>query len=251
MRKVNVVFASLIALFTARFAAANVSPDDPASLQRGIDAAVKAGEKKLVVPPSVYRVDGTIRLEEVKDFEIDASGVTLLRVDNDKRGIVLDRCENVTLRGLTMRCETVPFTQGRIERIDPDKRWIDLRVDADYPAAYLKRRTTGYAFDSGTRQWKAGTYGYGINAAEKRGGGVMRLSLDNPLGGVVEVDDLMAFRGPGEQDVLVAGCENVTLDGLTLLGGSGFCVHEDGGEGDQKNGIAFGPPEHRFPECRL
>ena len=210
-----------------------ITPGDPASLQRGIDAAVQAGDGKLVVPPGVYRVDGTIRLKVVKDLEIDATGVTLLRVDNDKRGIVLDRCENVTIRGLTMRCETVPFTQGRIEQIDPDKRWIDLRVDAGYPAEYLKRRTTGYVFDRGTRQWKAGTYDYGINGAEQRDG-VLRLTLDGKLGGDVEVGDLMAFRGPGEQDILVAGCENVTLDGLTLYGGSGFCVHEDGGEGGSR-----------------
>ena len=225
----------LLALAASRPAAgSDITPGDPPSLRRGIDAAYQAGDKRLVIPPGVYRVDGTIELKNVKDFEIDAAGVTLVRADNNKRGVVFDRCENVTLRGLTIRCETVPFTQGRIERIDPDKAWIDLRVDAGYPAEYLKRQTTGYAFDRGTRQWKAGTYDYGVKSADDRGGGVVRLTLDNPLGGDVAAGDLMAFRGPGEQDILVAGCKNVTLDGLTLLGGSGFCVHEDGGEGGSR-----------------
>ena len=233
-RFLTVFCVAATAAFAAAAAPPAISPDDPASLQRGIDAAYKAGEKKLVVPPGVYRFDGTIELKEFKSFEIDATGVTLLRVDNGKRGVVFDRCENVTLRGLTMRCETVPFVQGRIEQIDPEKRWIDLRVDAGYPAEYLKRRTTGYVFDPRTRQWKAGTYDYGITGAQDRGGGVTRVNLDGRLGGDVAAGDLMAFRGPGGQDVLVAGCENVTLDGLTLYGGSGFCVHEDGGEGGNR-----------------
>ena len=30
------------------------------------------------------------------------------------------------------------------------------------------------------------------------------------------------------------GCEKINIDGLTILGGTGFCVHEDGGEGDSR-----------------
>ena len=211
-----------------------ISPDDPASLQAGINAAIKAGDGTLTIPPGNYRVSDTIRFGRARSLEVIATGVTLLRTNNEKRGIELDQCVNLTLRGLTMRCETVPFTQGTIEALDPDGMWIDLLVDAGYPIEYLERRTTGYVFNSKSRQWKDGTYDYGIKGCERKGGNLVRLDLDGKLGGDVKVGDLMAFRGPGAQDVYVPGCEKINLTGLTILGGSGFCVHEDGGEGGSR-----------------
>lgn len=200
-------------------------------LQKAIDEAIASGQRKVVIPPGTYRLEETLRVEKAKGLEIDASGVTFVRANNERRGVEFLRCENVALRGLTMQCEKVPFTQGKIAGIDPAGTWIDLRVDDGYPGEYLKRETTGYVFDPATRQWKAGTYDYGIGRAENRGGGVWRLGLRGKLAGNVAVGDLMAFRGPGAQDLYLTGCSGCALEGVTLLGGSGFCVHEDGGEG--------------------
>ena len=226
----------LIAVLLAPCLAAGpmISPDDPASLQRGVDAAAESGAARLEIPPGVYKLSETLRFNRIENLEVIATGVTLLRTNNESRGIDLDHCKHLTLRGLTVRCETVPFTQGTIEGIDPDGLWVDLRVDAGYPVEYLQRRTTGYVFNRKTREWKAGTYDYGIKAAERKGGNFVRLTLDGKLGGDVKVGDLMAFRGPGAQDVYVPGCETINLDGLTLMGGTGFCVHEDGGEGGSR-----------------
>ena len=53
----------------------------------------------------------------------------------------------------------------------------------------------------------------------------------------------MAFRGGFRQDVTVNGCKRIRLVGLTLFGGSGFCVHESGGEGNYYSYTLTYPPK--------
>ena len=210
-----------------------IVPTNTESLQRAIDAAYLAGQKKIVISPGVYPMDDRLRLRNLSDFEIDATGVTFARAEPTKTGISFDGCTDVTLRGLTLRCDKAPHTQGTIEAIDPDGTWIDLRVDAGYPADYLNQKTTGYCFDRKTRQWKAGTFDYGIASTEPRDGGLVRLHLDGHLGRNNQMlpGDLMGFRGPGGSDIAVFGCAKMKIIGVTLLGGTGFCMHESGGEG--------------------
>lgn len=214
--------------------AAGVVPADTASLQHQIEAAFRAGQKKLAIAPGTYPMTGRLQLRGLSNFEIDATGVTFSREDPAHTGINFDDCTNVTLRGLTLRCDRAPHTQGTILAIDPDGAWIDLRVDTGYAADYLNK-TTGYCFDPKTRQWKAGTFDYGIERTEPREGNVARLILDGKLdvkNSRMTPGDLMGFRGPGNTDIVLDGCARMKLIGLTLLGGSGFCVLEAGGEGD-------------------
>ena len=168
-----------------------------------------------------------------------------------------------------MRCRTVPFTQGTVQAIASDGKTLDLLVDAGYPIDdLLAAPTTGYAFTRATNAqrgadglavegdgeggrtgaatepttrnaprdwtWKPGTDDYGIASATRIDGRLLRLTLAGPLRVAdrgLAVGDKMAFRGPGAQDVMVEQSSQITLDGLTIRGGSGFCIHESGGMG--------------------
>jgi len=230
-----------------------ISPDDPASVERGIAAAMKAGEKKVVIPAGTYRLPQPagryyLRFAEVSDFEIDARGVTFLRADPTKGGIEFFRCRNVTLRGLTLINETPPFTQGTIEAIDPAGLYYDLRIDAGYPAnfddpKYFAPEPTGYVFDPKTRQWKAGTYDLSATRAERLGPDRFRLFWRGKPRHAAAVGDFMAFRGKGGTDIFVGQCAGMNITEVSILSGGGFCIHEADGDGGSRFSykVTYGP----------
>jgi len=249
---------SLAALFVAvSFVDGAISPDDPLSLQSGIVAACKAGEKKVVIPPGVYRIDTphfALSFEEFHDFEIDATGVTLLRLDPTGGGVEFDRCHNVSLHGMTIIDQTPPFTQGVIEAIDPAGKFYDIRIcdgfpaDFDNPKHFRPQDTTGYIFDRGTRQWKAGTSDFWTNHVERLGEGKFRLywpgGAKRSGGDGAVVGDEMAFRGNGNADLRLGRCDHMQISDVRIKNGGGFCIHESEGEGDNhytRVTVTYGP----------
>jgi len=244
-----------------------ITPDDPVSVQRGIDAAAKSGAKKVVVPPGTYRLTAPprerfcLKFIDLKDLEIEATGVTFLLMDPNKGGIEFGRCANVTLRGATLRHEIVTFTQAAIEAIAPDGKSFDLRIAKGYPAnlddpKFFRADNTGYVFDPLTRQWKTGTYDLGVKKLERLGPDLFRVFWNGPAGPPkqpVAVGDLMAFRGNGVTDIYVGGCTGMNITGVSILSGGGFCIHEDGGEGGSHFSytVSYGPKPDGATETPL
>lgn len=220
-----------------------LTPGEPGWVQKGIEAAFKAGRKKVVIPPGVYSIEPlagrNIRLSDLADFEIDATGATFVYTDQNSAAVTFNNCRNTTLRGLTIRQAVLPFTQGTIEAIAPDGMFYDLRIDQGYPQfddpGRFAQDLTGYVFDPATRNWKAGSLDLGLRA-ERTGPGRFRLNMKRPSGPsaahAVAVGDLMGFRGRGSHAVEVLNCERMKLDGVTVLSAGVFAFLESGGEGD-------------------
>ena len=90
---------------------AGISPDDPASLQKALQQAVRAGLGEIVIPPGVYRIPPLptgggadawhLVVEKAKNLKIEAAGVTLVFTDRGRSSLTFQQCENVTLRGAT------------------------------------------------------------------------------------------------------------------------------------------------------
>ena len=233
-----------------------IAPGDPASLQKGIEAAWKAGLKRIVVPAGIYRPASPggrfyLAFADLADFEIDARGATLLRADPTKGGIEFLRCRNVALRGLALANETPPFTQGAIAAVDPKGLWYEVRIDQGYPAAFddpkfFPAAPTGYLFDPATRQWKPDSQDFYCTRAERRGPDLFRIHFDRPRmpdAENVALGDLMAFRGNGRTDIYVGRCSGMRIEGVAIRSGGGFCIHEDGGEGGNRYTytVTYGP----------
>ena len=214
-------------------------------LQQQIDAAVAGHATQVVIEPGTYPTADTVHVRRAADLVVVADSVTLLRTDAARAGLVLDGCRGVTVRGLTVRCQTPPFVQGRVTAIDVAGRTLDLTVDAGYRPEYLRRATTGYAFVAGTRRWKPGAYDYGIAGGDAIDGNDhhVRVRLSGRPGGTLAVGDDMAFRGPGAADVRLSGCSACRLEDVAVEGGSGFCFHDDGGEGGNyyRCAVRYGP----------
>ena len=87
--------------------------DEDFDLPSFIHQRVKAGEKRIVVPPGRYRIKPQNRvhltLRDLRDFEIIADGVEVICTETT-RAISISNCHHFTLRGLTIDYDPLPFT---------------------------------------------------------------------------------------------------------------------------------------------
>jgi hypothetical protein len=236
------------------------TPEDPGSLQRALNEAVHAKKTSVVLPPGVYRLPPPsspwcLLVHDAQDLEIDAKGVELVLLDRHKGALQFLRCRNVRLNGLTLRHESPPFTQGRIDAVGD--RILEVTIHDGYPAdldnpdAFVPR-PAGYVFDAKTRQWKAGTMDLEPERLERIGERRFRLLLQQKADRV-EVGDLVAFRGRGMPDLHLGACSAMSIDDVTVRHGSGFVLHEDGGDGGNRYRytVTFGPAPQGASEAPL
>ena len=148
------------ALLWAQLHAAAPSPSSsstpavPFDLQGFVDTALKAGAKRIVVPPGRYRVTPKNRqhlaLQGLHDIRIVADGVEMICTETT-RALTISRCTNVTVRGLVIDYDPLPFSQGRITAISPDKQIYDIELFAGYPDATKVRNFKYEVFRPDTR----------------------------------------------------------------------------------------------------
>lgn len=222
-----------------------ISPEDPLSVQREIDAAFKAGLKKVVIPAGTYRLPRPeslpwhLRFIGLKDFEIDATGVTLIFTGRDKRSIMFDNCTNVTFRGATLLREIPPFSQGKIQSIAEDRSSVQIKIDAGYPtdlddARYFHHHPPVIdLYQPGTQKLKPLVPDLYIANVERLGPDLFRFIFRAPLHPAipVAVGDGAAWRGKEGGDLGLWECERMRMENITLRNGMGLAFTELGGEG--------------------
>lgn len=149
------------------------------------------------------------------------------------------RCRNIRLRGLSLRHDVPPFTQGRVVAVADHEKSVDVRIDEGYPG--IEGLAAGYVFDPTTRRIKAGSVDLGPEHVDRLEEGLYRLRYADRSG--VIAGDLMAFRGRGVTDLYLGGCSGMVIEDVTIRHGGGFCVHEEGGEGGNRYrySVTYGP----------
>jgi len=100
-----------------------------------IQQELAAGSKTIVVPPGVYRLtpkqDVYLELRDLEGVTIDFTGVEFVGLVNT-RMLDVQNCADVTLKGLTIDYDPLPFTQARIVEVDGEKNWTVKIIDG-YP----------------------------------------------------------------------------------------------------------------------
>lgn len=219
-------------------------PQRSESLQQSILAAYQAKERRVVLPPGIYRIPpppqgAHLQFHDMSAFEIDASGAEFIFTDPRRGGIEFRNCREVRLRGAKIRYEIPPFTQGALEAIAPDGTWYDIRIDKGYPSnlddpKYFPAAAFGNLFDPRTRSLKPGTYDLNGTRIQRKGADRFRLYWNRPLGPDVHpvaAGDLVSFRGSGTHNVTLASCAAMTLDQVTIYNAGAFAVGEFDGRG--------------------
>jgi hypothetical protein len=123
-------------------------------MQFYIDKEIKGGNKRIIVPPGRYCVAPRDRqhllLQGLKDIQIIADRVEMICTETT-RAITITRCTNISVRGLTIDYDPLPYTQGRITAISADKQVYDVELFDGYAAAETVRNFKYEVFRPDTR----------------------------------------------------------------------------------------------------
>lgn len=105
-------------------------------LQGFVDKAVHAKLNPIVIPPGRYRVTPSKRqhlvLHDLEDIRIEAGGVEMICTETT-RALTISNCRNVTLHGMTIDYDPLPYTQGRIVKLSQDNTVHDIELFDGYP----------------------------------------------------------------------------------------------------------------------
>jgi len=146
-------------------------PGTAFDLQGYIDQRLQAGEKKIVVPPGRYRVRPHqarhLVLKGLSDVTLIADGVEMICTETSQ-ALNIASCTNVTLRGLTIDYDPLPYTQGRIVRMSDDKTVHEIELFEGYPSAEKVDGSKYEIFRPDTRTLRCPDYSYSVEKADAR-----------------------------------------------------------------------------------
>jgi hypothetical protein len=211
-------------------------PGVPFDLQGFIDKALAAGQKRIVVPPGRYRVKPQrqchLRLRDLQDVEIIAADVEMVCTETTQ-ALTIDNCRNVALRGMTIDYDPLPFTQGRIVALAPDKSWLEFEIIDGYPENLEMRIEI---FDQRTERLKVETR-YDWGPFQSLGNRRYRVSRGaghrfDPKRNLEEVGDILVTNSstaPGGQAahaILTSKSVNVVLEDIRLYASNCFSYLE-------------------------
>ena len=200
----------LLVLLLPVYAAATPAAEGIFDLPAFVLEKLKAGEKRIVVPPGTYRSDPTSKagvilpIQKAQDVEIVADDVTLI-CTRRTRALEFNDCQNVTLRGLTIDYDPLTFTQGKVIASAEDASWIDVQIDDGYPREAWARIDV---VDPATRFRKRGMPFLWGTKAELVKPDVVRVGLKD-IGKAARVGDLASLNTGNDPGGV---CHGVTLE---------------------------------------
>ena len=220
-----------------------------AELREIVADGLKAGQHRIVIPPGIYRGAPEkgkkvhLTLSGISDTEILADEVTMVCTDPASRAITFSKCAKVTLQGLTVDYDPLPFTQGDVVSVNADDGWMDVKIHAGYPVVPAVRVDI---VDHATRYRKRDKPFMWDSKAEVRAGGVVRV-LNKAAAKFARAGDLASLGGvdPAAGQVVahtlaLENCAAMVLSKVTVYSSNCMGIVAGGGEGG-----------HRFTGCRV
>jgi len=211
-----------------------------------LQVEIAAGKKDLVIPPGDYRFDSPpkdVLFTALQDAVIHAEGVVFWFDSRTGRRLLFKQCRNVTLKGLTIDTDPLPWLQGTISAVDKKMRTMDFAADPGYripEGAALSGHKRVLFFD-GQTSLELPIYDDGVVRMENLGDGKIRLAkfasdrafLDPVILREVQPGDRVAvlLEGATGGGVGLMECSGMRLEDITLYGSGCFAYHEAKGEG--------------------
>jgi hypothetical protein len=219
-------------------------------LLKDLQMAIDDGQKVFCILPGHYRFarDSDVQrivISDIDGMQIEAKGVTFWF--DLESSLILRNCSNVTLSGLTIDYDPLPFTQGTITALDKNKSTLDVRLDDGYQTLeHIGLSDMPSSGDGGVHiryfdptsehlikiPWEAAT------AMQKLGDACYRISLmNNRLNEVADHPKMVTpgFRVSvnqhGEFPIDLYNCGNVTLEDVTIYASPSVAVYERFGSG--------------------
>jgi Right handed beta helix region len=217
---------------------ATVSLGTDFDLQGFIDGEIKAGKKQVVVPPGRYRVTPKgarhLVLKHLEDLEIIATGVEMVCTQTTQ-AISIEDCKNLQLKGLTIDYDPLPYTEGRITALAPDKSWVEFEIFPGYPINKLEERVEIY--DPATGELRRGDAGWEqqfeplgerrFRIAKRKGYRFNEKSDTEQVGDILVTNDAFTPGGNSGHAIVSSNCIGLKLEDITLYASNCFGFLED------------------------
>ncbi len=218
------------------------APDATFDLQAHIDARLAAGDTTIVIPPGVHRVAPRDRqhllLRGLRDITIVADDAELVCTETT-RAITIEDCHNLTLRGLTIDYDPLPFTQARIVAISADTARLDVELIEGYPAPSTAPGSVEI-FDPATRELR-GRITYFNTRCEPTGPRTATLHRGNPdrslatarVGDIAVIKSVHAPGGSIPHALMATDSTGLVFENVTLYSGVTFGFFENHCDGSR------------------
>lgn len=238
---------------------------DELNLQQLIDNAIASKAQRVVIPAGVHRVapsgrHGAFHLyfNGINDLEVDGTGATLIFTHPDKNGIAFDNVSGLTLRGITVDYDPLPYTQGTVVAIGSNPVSYDVKLDAGYPSdeTYFTSRIAAYLYDRNTRLLKHGAFDHYVSKVEQPEPGTFRIQFSNPSAAErsgTEIGDRIIISRRAATAIRFLNSERVNVDQVTIFAAPGMGLHEAHGNGGNRYQFTMtqGPTPAGATEPRL
>lgn len=231
--------ATLFLALAGPSVAALTGPGVAFDLQGYLDAALAAGSKTITVPPGRYRVTPRNReclaLHGLRNVSIVCDGVEMICTETT-RALTISNCENVTVRGLGIDYDPLPYTQGRIVALSAEKSVHEVELAEGYPTSDTATTFKYEIFRPDTRRHRAGEYG--VSKLERLDPQHLRFTrtgskAQDPeqVGDLIAVGSETAPGGSMPHAVYVAGSKGVRLEGVSVHASNCFAFLEQDCDG--------------------
>ncbi|MEZ0275291.1 MAG: hypothetical protein ACAH88_10330, partial [Roseimicrobium sp.] len=218
----------LLFTFLATSAASAAEPDFDVS--KALKTLASTPGAELQIPPGRYLLPkGGLVIEKCKGTTIHAIGVTFVATDLSAPALQFIKCENVTVKGLVIDFDPLPFTQGTITSVDPAARTIEFTTHAGYPElsdVYLAEKQL-HLFEKDASRWKQGAPDYYPREIQRLTPTSGRVLFSKDAGG-------LDFMKPGDRVALTTrrvggihvkeGCKGMRFESVTIHSAPGIGI---------------------------
>lgn len=187
-------------------------------------------EAEITLEPGRYPLpkEGLL-LRKLKGRTLHAEGVTLVGTDLNSALLRFEECTDVTVTGLTLDYDPLPFTQGRLTKVDHAARTAEFEISQGYPPldeVYLEEKNV-HLFEKDRQRWKPDVPDYYPKKIERLTPTAGRLVFSAQAAGVKELKegDRLVLNVRRKQGVSVeAGCAGLTLRDVTIHAAPGIGI---------------------------
>lgn len=189
-------------------------------------AQLNSAAGSFTIPPGDYRFSAAnpITLSGLTNLVLNAPGVTFWFDPPDTWGLKFSSCSNVTVEGLTIDFDPVPWVQGVVTAINSGSSTVTVQLMdgfGEIPGTNASRNVVFYHPD-GSFLVRGLTRGI----CTPLGGSLLSVNVD--LSGVSIGDYLVAPLRTG-QTLQVVNCQQMLFHNVNIWSGGGMAVLESGG----------------------
>lgn len=100
----------------------------------------KRPAKVVFAPGKVYRIGqhtedlyGRVLINRASNLVVEGNGCTLL-IHPSSRAFAVYRSKNIVIRNFKIDYSPLPYTQGRVTKVDADNYYLEFKIDSGYPS---------------------------------------------------------------------------------------------------------------------